>query len=70
MGTDFAVSEECNTYDECGDYVGAYGDAVLMIEYVPGDFQSGCTAWPGHSIVLRDLNLVGPMDGDYVFDAC
>lgn len=70
MGTDFAVAEECSTYDECGDYVGAYGDAVLMIEYVPDDFQSGCAAWPGHSIVLRDLNLVGPMDGDYVFDAC
>ena len=70
MGADFAVAEECSTYDECGDYVGAYGDAVLMIEYVPDDFQSGCAAWPGHSIVLRDLNLVGPMDGDYVFDAC
>ncbi|MBL9103066.1 MAG: endo alpha-1,4 polygalactosaminidase [Myxococcales bacterium] len=70
MGTDLAVSEECSTYDECGDYVGVYGDAVLMIEYIAPDFAAGCAAWPGHSIVLRDLDLVGPRDGGYVFDAC
>lgn len=70
MGTDFVVSEQCSTYDECGDYVDAYGDAVLMIEYVESDFNSGCAAWPGHSIVLRDLDLVGPQEAAYVFDAC
>lgn len=70
MGTDFAVAEECSTYDECGDYVGTYGDAVLMIEYQPGDFDNGCADFPGHSIVLRDLYLTTPGDGDYVYDAC
>jgi Glycoside-hydrolase family GH114 len=70
MGTDFAVAEECSTYEECGDYVDGYGDAVLMIEYVQGDFATGCADWPGHSIVLRDVELVTPGDGGYVYDAC
>ncbi|MBX7082846.1 MAG: endo alpha-1,4 polygalactosaminidase [Nannocystaceae bacterium] len=70
MGTDFAVAEECSTYDECGDYVGVYGDAVLMIEYEAGDFDKGCTDWPGYSIVLRDVELSTPGGGGYVYDAC
>jgi hypothetical protein len=70
MGTDFAVAEECNTYEECDDYIGTYGDAVLMIEYQQSDFDTGCAAYPGHSIVLRDLYLTTPGDGDYVYEAC
>ncbi|MFO0633544.1 MAG: endo alpha-1,4 polygalactosaminidase [Nannocystaceae bacterium] len=70
MGTDFAVAEECSTYDECGDYVGVYGDAVLMIEYDAADFDKGCTDWPGYSIVLRDVELSTPGGGGYVYDAC
>ena len=70
MGTDFAVAEECSVYSECGDYVGVYGDAVLMIEYGQSDFDQGCADYPGHSIVLRDLYLSTPGSGDYVYDAC
>lgn len=70
MHTDFAVSEECSTYDECGDYVDVYGDAVLMVEYVQADFEAGCAAWPGHSLVLRDLDLVTPQDPGYVHAGC
>ncbi|MCY0987087.1 endo alpha-1,4 polygalactosaminidase [Nannocystis sp. ILAH1] len=70
MGTDFAVAEECNTYEECGDYIGAYGDAVLMIEYVEADFTTGCEQYPQMSIVLRDLDLVAPGSPGYVREAC
>ncbi len=70
MGTDFVVAEECNTWDECGDYIDGYGDAVLMIEYVEGDFATGCAAYPGYSIVLRDVELTTPGDGSYVYDGC
>lgn len=70
MGTDFCVAEECSVYDECGDYVDVYGDAVLMIEYGEADFAQGCADYPGHSIVLRDLYLTTPGDADYVYDAC
>ncbi|MBO6938605.1 MAG: endo alpha-1,4 polygalactosaminidase [Deltaproteobacteria bacterium] len=70
MGTDFAVVEECNRYDECDVFTGAYGDQVFVIEYRRGDFDTGCADFPELSIVLRDLNLVGPGAGAYVYDGC
>jgi hypothetical protein len=71
MGTDFAVAEECSRYDECGDYVSAYGSHVLMIEYRSADFSTGCrTHGATHSIVLRDLYLVPAGRSGYVFDGC
>lgn len=69
LGTDFAVAEECNHYDECQTYRDGYGDHVLVIEYVRADFTKGCTAFPGLSIVLRDRNLVVPGTA-YVYDGC
>ena len=46
MGTDFAVAEECNAYEECDAYQGAYGNHVLVIEYQQESFDRGCSA-PG-----------------------
>lgn len=70
MGTDFAVAEECNRWDECGDYQQAYGNRVYIIEYRASDFKAGCTAYPELSIVLRDLNVSTPSSGSYVFEGC
>ncbi|MFT3922241.1 MAG: endo alpha-1,4 polygalactosaminidase [Myxococcales bacterium] len=71
MGTDFAVAEECSRYDECKDYVDAYGSHVLMIEYRKADFDKGCKAYGStHSIVLRDLDLVPKGQAGYLFDDC
>ena len=71
MGTDFAVSEECNRFSECDVYVGAYGDHVLVIEYRRQDFTAGCTQWGNRlSIVLRDVDLVPQGAAGYVFDGC
>ena len=70
LGTDFAVSEECNHYDECSTYTDGYGDHVLVIEYERADFTAGCSAFPNLSIVLRDRNLVLPTSSGYVFDGC
>jgi len=70
MGTDFAVAEECNRYSECGDYSDAYGDLVFVIEYRQQDFDIGCTEHENLSIVLRDLDLVDPSSGAYVYDGC
>jgi hypothetical protein len=70
LGTDFVVVEECNRYHECGDFTAAYGDHVIVIEYRRADFDAGCTAWPGLSIVLRDVQLVTPTSSGYVFDGC
>jgi hypothetical protein len=70
LGTDFVVAEECNRYTECDVYTEAYGDHVLVIEYRRQDFEKGCSAYPELSIVLRDVNLVAPGRGGYVFDGC
>ena len=71
MHTDFAVAEECSRYDECGDYVSSYGDAVLMIEYRRQDFDKGCSEYgASHAIVLRDVNLVPKGETGYVFEGC
>jgi hypothetical protein len=70
LGTDFAVAEECNTFDECEMYTDGYGDHVIVIEYVRADFNTGCNAFPNLSIVLRDRDLVLPSSGAYVHDDC
>jgi hypothetical protein len=70
LGTDFAVAEECNHYDECADYKKHYGDRVFIIEYSKPDFDKGCRDFPELSIVLRDVNLNTPNSNSYVFDGC
>lgn len=70
LGTDFAVVEECNRYNECEDYTAAYDDRVIIVEYRREDFDRGCDAFPDLSIVLRDLELVTPEQNGYVFDDC
>lgn len=70
MGTDFAVAEECDHYDECDAYQSAYGDHVIVIEYERADFTEGCASYPGLSVVLRDRDLVVPGDSAYVYDGC
>jgi hypothetical protein len=70
MGTDFAVAEECNRYDECDAYRAVYGDLVFAIEYRLQDFQAGCANHPELSIVLRDLDVSTPSSSTYVYDGC
>jgi hypothetical protein len=70
MGTDFAVAEECNRYDECDDYRAGYGDLVFVIEYRSQDFDAGCAEHADLSIILRDLDLTEPGSGEYVYDDC
>lgn len=70
LGTDFVVAEECNHYDECGDYMEAYGDNVIVIEYLRADFSRGCSRFPGLSIVLRDRDVSPRGTSGYVFDGC
>ncbi len=70
MATDFAVVEECNRFDECADFGAVYGERIFVIEYRRADFDSGCSDFPGLSILLRDLDLVAVGEGGYVFDDC
>lgn len=70
MGTDFAVVEECNRYDECDTYQAAYGNRIYVIEYRSQDYQTGCSSYPELSIVLRDLNVSTPSSSAYVYQGC
>jgi hypothetical protein len=70
LGTDFAVAEECNHYNECDTYTAGYGNSVLVIEYAQADLDAGCANFPQLSIVLRDRNLVTPDQPGYVFGRC
>jgi hypothetical protein len=74
LGFDFAVTEECAAYDECGSYTRIYGEQVLQIEYtdnLPDDFDTVC-ADPDRAplTILRDRDLVGPDDAAYAYDQC
>jgi Glycoside-hydrolase family GH114 len=74
IGFDFAITEACQVYDECGDYAAVYGSAVLEIEYTDGGrsaFEAACAADGDMiAIVLRDRNLSTPDDPDYAFTPC
>lgn len=74
LGFDFAVTEECAAYDECGAYTGVYGENVLQIEYtdnLPDGFDAVC-AGPDRAplAILRDRDLVRPDDEAYAYDQC
>jgi hypothetical protein len=70
LGTDFVITEECNRFSECDQYMAGYGDHVIVIEYRQQDFNAGCLAYPNLSIVLRDVNVVTPQMAGYVYDGC
>jgi hypothetical protein len=70
MGTDFAVAEECNRWDECAEYQEVYGNRVFVIEYRDQDFAAGCADFPELSIVRRDRDVSTPASSEYVYDAC
>jgi hypothetical protein len=74
LGFDFAVTEECAAYDECGSYTGVYGEHVLQIEYTDNlseGFDAVC-ADPDRAplTILRDRDLVGPDDAAYAYEQC
>ncbi|MFL6118252.1 endo alpha-1,4 polygalactosaminidase [Actinophytocola sp.] len=70
-GLDFAIAEECADWDECGDYVDAFGDHVIVIEYSASGLQAACSGWgSGLSIVRRDVDVSTPGSSGYVYQTC
>lgn len=68
---DFAVVEECQVWDECGEFAARYGPHVIEIEYEHRAFDDACADhgddW---SVVLRDLDVSPAGRPGYVFEAC
>ena len=73
-GFDFAVTEECQRFDECALYSDVFGDHVIDIEYTDdlrGGFGEVCAdPQVPASTILRDRDLTRPGDADYHFEAC
>jgi hypothetical protein len=58
VGFDFAISEQCGQYHECGSYVAHYGSHVLAVEYHDKAFHRTCRDWSDQiAVVRRDVNL-------------
>lgn len=58
VGYDFAITEECGRWKECGSYRSHYGNLVLVVEYRAKDFRYACERWGSRlPIVLRDKAL-------------
>ncbi|GHE06649.1 endo alpha-1,4 polygalactosaminidase [Streptomyces alanosinicus] len=66
-GLDFAVTEECGQYDECGVYAKAFDDRVVDIEYTDSGLRSALARWNHRlSIVRRDRDVSTPGSRGYV----
>ncbi|MFF7092019.1 endo alpha-1,4 polygalactosaminidase [Streptomyces rubradiris] len=66
-GLDFAVTEECGQYDECGVYAEAFDDRVVDIEYTDRGLEAARARWGGRlSIVRRDRDVSTPGSAAYV----
>ena len=71
VGLDFAVAEECGEHDECGGYVDAFGNNVVVIEYTSSGLKAACEGFgDALSIVRRDLEVSIPGSPGYVRAAC
>lgn len=67
LGLDFAVAEECGTYDECGAYAKAFDDRVVVIEYTDSGLRKARADFGQRlSIVRRDVLVSTPGSGGYV----
>lgn len=70
-GLDFAVTEECGEWEECGDYAGPFANRVLDIEYTDSGRAAACSEWSGRiSIVQRDLLVVPAGSSGHVRKTC
>lgn len=71
-GFDFAITEECDRYDECSEASDVYGPSVLDVEYTDnlrGSFDDVCARTPVRTI-LRDRGLVPAGARGHVYARC
>ncbi|GAA1844470.1 endo alpha-1,4 polygalactosaminidase [Agromyces salentinus] len=77
LGFDFAISEECAAFDECGDYTAVYGDHLLQVEYPEALDEAGLTLAEACSLedraptmILRDRDLAPAGDAGHRYERC
>jgi hypothetical protein len=74
VGFDFAIAEECQVYDECGEYLTPYGNKVIEIEYTDNPrsaYTQACAAQGKTiSVILRDRDVVAKGQSGYKYEYC
>ena len=71
IGFDFAVSEQCGKYGECGGYASTYAGHVVDVEYDDSGFANACRDFGGKiAIVLRDMDVSPAGGSSYVYKTC
>jgi hypothetical protein len=71
IGFDFAVSEQCGKYGECGGYASTYADHVVDVEYDNAGFAAACRDFGGKiAIVQRDMDVSPAGGSSYVYKTC
>lgn len=74
VGFDFAIVEECQVYNECGDYLKVYGNHVIDVEYTDNKvayYTKACAAQGKRiSVILRDRNVAPRGSTAYRYKAC
>ncbi|WP_235021757.1 MULTISPECIES: endo alpha-1,4 polygalactosaminidase [unclassified Rathayibacter] len=76
LGFDFAITEECEVFEECDAYTDVYGERVYEVEYTdePGAeavFDRACSLRGDRIGVLqRDRDLLTPGDPGFASEGC
>ncbi|MFL6117381.1 MAG: endo alpha-1,4 polygalactosaminidase [Catenulispora sp.] len=71
IGFDFAVTEQCGDYDECGKYADTYAGRVVDVEYDAKGLTAACRAYAGRiAIVQRDVDVSAAGGSSYVYKTC
>ncbi|MEU5282317.1 endo alpha-1,4 polygalactosaminidase [Streptomyces asoensis] len=71
-GLDFAIAEECGDprWNECDQYVAAYGSHAIFIEYTDEGMQNACAFADKVSVIQRDVAVSKPGSRTYVRKTC
>jgi len=74
IGYDFAVTEECDRWEECEDFTGVYGGHVFDIEYTDdlrGSPEDVCArGTTPDSTIVRDRDLVPQGEPGHQYHRC
>ncbi len=71
IGFDFAVTEQCGEYDECGEFTAVYGDLVFDIEYSESGFAAACAFFAdAPTVIRRDLDLAPEGAEGHRYERC
>ncbi|MEU0923946.1 hypothetical protein GTZ78_14350 [Streptomyces sp. SID8361] len=71
-GLDFAIAEECGDpeWNECSQYLSAFGDHAIFIEYTAAGMANACQYGDRVSVVQRDRDVVPEGHGGYLRKTC